>query len=135
MLKSIFALCLLLITPLTGYASDFVEIINSPNYIIEIDVESYRYRDDYVTVWIKATLKNDNQKKISQKLNKEVGYILYHDAYLRNELKVKHLNTCIYSTDGELIYNKANPIEKSKWEDIIPGSVGETIYELVTLKK
>lgn len=132
-LLSLFILCILTIAGQTSaYAEEEYTEIGSSNdgIVYSLNSLSVEDRGEYIVGWIKMTnLTSDLTKPID---GKKPYYRLSLNAVNKNAKQIQILSVVVYDKNNSIIITSNDPFNPYKWEECIPGSIGEMIWRAIT---
>lgn len=111
-------------------AADFVEIAASEESIIYLDLDSIKESDGYIFAWTKW----DYSEAIAppgKYHNKNVVFSLKLYAYHADYRQTQYLSIVDCDKKGNAIDGHSIPFDTGRFKEVVPGSVGERIYESV----
>lgn len=115
-------------TPL--HAANFVEVYRDDKYLLAIDTSSIEKRDGHIVAWTKYILRGEAKTKEEKRLKTKVDFLMQFSVYNPSKKQSKTLSWFYYSPNREVV--DKGSISFSQYEDIIPGTLGELLYDLVT---
>lgn len=135
MKKIILGLLLIFCVVSMASAANFVEIGRDENYLIYIDMDSLQNKGDYLTCWIKTIPRGKELEKLNKNSKNKLSFIMLFSAYKVNERQMQALATYFYyeDSDHETILNRNLTI--NGWEEIIPQTYAEFIWEYLNLPR
>lgn len=123
MRRVILTLLLLLCLCVPAYAANWVEIYKDDNGVKYVDTDSIAQHTspenhEYVTVWNKSVT--------------SIGELyFFFNAYNKEIKQMQMLSLYVYDEDGKLKATGAWTFEVSKYQEIIPSTFSEKIYDFV----
>lgn len=116
-------------------AANFVSVTSYDGGLYYVDKDSIEqrrtYNDEYVVAWIKLVPLGDKAKKDAKEYKKPVDYELFLWALNKDAKQMQPISYVIYDKKGIIIKNDSRPFDVNNYTEIIPGSVGETVYNFV----
>lgn len=118
-----------------AYAVNFVSVTSYDGGLYYVDEDSIEqrktYSDEYVVAWIKLVPLGDFAKEEAKEYKKPVDYELLLWAFNKDTKQMQSISYVIYDKKGTIIKNGSRPFNVNNYEEIIPGSVGEVVYNAV----
>lgn len=135
MKKILLGTLLLFCFTLPAWSANFVEIARTKDWLTYVDVDSIGLRSEanhkYVVAWCKIIPRGESEKQFVKNFKQPAGYFMELSAYNIEYKQEQVLSFVAYNEEGTVLENDSSIFFVSKYEEIIPGTLGEDIYNFV----
>ena len=131
----VFVFLLLAFLASPSHAANFVEVISDEDFLVYIDIDSIEsrkdYGDEYIVSWVRMIPQDEMGKKLKKEYRSDVERIMTFAAFAPKRKQYQELRVIIYGPKGKVIEDNSMLFFSARYEEIVPESRGETIYNFV----
>ena len=129
-MKKLLVLCSIFMIAFFAKEADaacFVELFRNDSGVYSLDLDSLTQKNGNVLAWVKI-IKRGKQEKVKGKI---IASEIFHYAIKPDKSQYQATSVALYDKNGSMIDTAQQAVNEYRFEDIIPGTIGEKLFGII----